>query len=202
LIELLVVVAIIAVLAAIALPRYRETVVKAKLAEAQSNLRTLAQALYRYHVDTGELPPARYYRDDLRCWQTPPELTTPNPYLHAPPPDPFDKLQSTSERKVSIKYLHPGPGFRNGRPTHESNPIYMWLQDPADPDNPAADIRVTDDSGPVKWAIWSVGPDGTSEFHPGQPDPHEPVPRRFWYDPTNGLNSNGNMVRLSDGQGS
>ena len=189
--------AIIGILVVIALPRYNRAVIAAKVAEATANLHAGALALNRYQVDTGTLPPAYYYRDDKRCWQIPPELTTPNPYLNVPPPDPFDMLQSTSKRKVSIKYIHPGRGFRNGRPTPDSHPIYIWVDDPSNPD---ADVLLTDDSGRVKWALWSVGPDGTSEFHPGQPDPHEPVPSRFWYDPTNGLKSAGNIVRLSDGR--
>ena len=199
LIEIIVVVAIIAILAVIALPRYNRTLIAAKVAEARSNLRTGAVALNRYQMGEGKLPPAHYYRNDKRCWQMPPELTTPNPYLTAPPPDPFDMLDSTSKRAISIKYIKPGPGFRDGKYRPE-RPIYIWLEDPSDPDNPSADTRVTDDSGPVKWALWSVGPDGTSEFHPGQPDPHDPVPRRLWYDPTNGLKSTGNIVRLSDGR--
>lgn len=53
LIEILIVVLIIAILAAIALPQYRKATEKTIIAEAIENLRAIAQANQRYYMATG-----------------------------------------------------------------------------------------------------------------------------------------------------
>jgi type IV pilus assembly protein PilE len=53
LIEILVVVLIISILAAIALPQYEKAVLRAKAKEAQINLRPIAEAQLRYYMATG-----------------------------------------------------------------------------------------------------------------------------------------------------
>ena len=57
LIELLIVVAIIAILAAIAVPNFLEAQVRSKLSRVHADLRTLATALEAYCVDQGNYPP-------------------------------------------------------------------------------------------------------------------------------------------------
>ena len=57
LIELLIVVAIIAILAAIAVPNFLEAQVRSKVARVKSDLRTTANALEAYRVDTNHYPP-------------------------------------------------------------------------------------------------------------------------------------------------
>ncbi|MDX2176202.1 MAG: type II secretion system protein GspG [Candidatus Sumerlaeia bacterium] len=56
LIELLIVVAIIAILAAIAVPNFLEAQVRAKVSRVQSDLRSLATALEAYRVDFNRYP--------------------------------------------------------------------------------------------------------------------------------------------------
>ncbi len=58
LIELLIVVAIIAILAAIAAPNFLEAQTRAKVSRAYSDLRTLITALESYHVDNNAYPTA------------------------------------------------------------------------------------------------------------------------------------------------
>ncbi len=58
LIELMVVVVIIGILAAIAIPKFQDVTESAKNAACRSNLRNIAGALNLYHADNGEFPGA------------------------------------------------------------------------------------------------------------------------------------------------
>ncbi len=53
-IELLIVVAIIAILAAIAVPNFLEAQVRAKVSRAQADMRSIATAIESYRVDNNE----------------------------------------------------------------------------------------------------------------------------------------------------
>src|SRR5215213_6581646 len=61
LIELLIVVAIIAILAAIAVPNFLEAQTRAKIARVKNDLRTMATALESYAVDNQKYPPRGIY---------------------------------------------------------------------------------------------------------------------------------------------
>lgn len=56
LLEMLVVVLIIGILAAIALPQYRKVVIKSKFAKVKSNVQALASAIERYYIAKDEYP--------------------------------------------------------------------------------------------------------------------------------------------------
>ena len=75
LIELLIVVAIIAILAAIAVPNFLEAQVRSKIARVKSDERTVGLALESYGLDNnGRYPPGRAVATPIR-------LTTPIAYL-------------------------------------------------------------------------------------------------------------------------
>ena len=57
LIELLIVVGIIAILAAIAVPNFLEAQIRAKVARSRADMRTVATALESYAVSENHLPP-------------------------------------------------------------------------------------------------------------------------------------------------
>ncbi|RLB07887.1 MAG: hypothetical protein DRG50_01470 [Deltaproteobacteria bacterium] len=57
LIELMIVVAIVGILAAIAIPAYLDYTVKAKMSEVTSALDALGQAASEYHASLGHFPP-------------------------------------------------------------------------------------------------------------------------------------------------
>jgi prepilin-type N-terminal cleavage/methylation domain-containing protein len=92
--ELLVVVAVISILAAIALPNFLHAQVRARVAACHSDMRAIGMALEMYYTDHNTYPPwiqnrvtgvddrhpnqIRYYR-----------LTTPTAYLSEIPRDPF-----------------------------------------------------------------------------------------------------------------
>jgi len=91
LIELLIVVAIIAILAAIAVPNFLEAQARAKVARATADLRSVATALESYRVDQNRYP-TMYERgfgggvaplqgSELKWWYVPDALSTPVAYL-------------------------------------------------------------------------------------------------------------------------
>lgn len=85
LVELLVVVAIISLLAAIAIPNFLNAQIRAKVARAKADMRTLAEALEAYHVDQNSYPQAAA----ILIWRRLVPLTTPVGYITSIPFDPF-----------------------------------------------------------------------------------------------------------------
>ena len=85
LVELLVVVAIISLLTAIALPNFLNAQTRAKVARAKADLHTLADALEIYCTDNSAYPQAALILPKRRLRP----LTTPVSYLTALPHDPF-----------------------------------------------------------------------------------------------------------------
>ena len=103
LIELLIVVAIIAILAAIAVPNFLEAQTRAKVSRAKNDLRTLAVGVESYHVDWGDWPfgpnagPAPNWASYM--WPGWPQeygqwfhLTTSISYLSSVPHDTFKRM--------------------------------------------------------------------------------------------------------------
>ncbi|MGI6454089.1 MAG: type II secretion system protein [bacterium] len=88
LIELLIVVAIIGILAAIAVPNFLNAQVRAKIARCHSDMNTLSNAFEMYSLDNGRYPymgPPNYWYSD---WIYP-RLTTPIAYVSTIPTDGF-----------------------------------------------------------------------------------------------------------------
>ncbi|MBM3334183.1 prepilin-type N-terminal cleavage/methylation domain-containing protein, partial [Candidatus Sumerlaeota bacterium] len=94
LIELLIVVAIIAILAAIAVPNFVEAQVRSKVSRVKADIRTIAIAMEAYFVDWNAYPRHLdfYYPtpvEQQEPWWRP--LTTPVAYMTTFPRDPFYK---------------------------------------------------------------------------------------------------------------
>lgn len=85
LIEILVVVAILGILAAIATTMYANVQQKARIARAQADLRTLASGVTAYTAHMGELPPTL---GDLTVASTNSQGQVAGPFLAAVPPPP------------------------------------------------------------------------------------------------------------------
>jgi len=199
LVELLVVVAIIAILAAIAVPNFLDAQTRSKVARMQADMRSLDTALASYQTDYNEAlrrrsddgntalgispSPTAYYP----CWQdrlfhyNP--LTTPIMYISSIPKDVFESQL-------------PDPMFR--------------LVDYLDPVQTARFIERARFAGhvdPAGYVILSVGPDGVmghtiAEYGSFCPDPYprETTSRgsfKYFYDPTNGTASYGNLYRFN-----
>jgi type II secretion system protein G len=194
LIELLIVVAIIAILAAIAVPNFLEAQTRAKVSKAKADMSSIGTALETYRLDYKSYPPARSFcaglMDSIGDYNMcPMEVTTPIGYISSRPSDVFNP-------KYNYKYISPGFGWANNVPTILA--IWVPRQFPGDSYPPEDIPYFKHGDSPVKWGLWSVGPKGDMGFWASGVQNH-PVPPRNWYDPTNGTISNGIVVRLSTG---
>ncbi len=187
LIELLIVVGIIAILAAIAIPNMLEAQIRAKVARVKSDLRTVTTALETYRVDSNAYCTYHYVANSKSyngysfhvggvvngLFQSPPfdgsnPLTTPVAYLSAMPGDVFgqrgeaDGLEGDEYYYVNWEYALARVSMSQG----------------------FADLR--DVQGP--WRLHSPGPDRTG------PD-SIPGGVHISYDPTNGTVSLGDVIR-------
>jgi type II secretion system protein G len=94
LVELLVVMSIILILSAIALPNFLDALMKAKIARAQGDLQTISHAIEQYRTDYPEYPKSIFadlgdLEIELGIFATLTTLTTPVKYLSELPRDPF-----------------------------------------------------------------------------------------------------------------
>ena len=86
LVELLIVVAIISILAAIAVPNMLEAQIRSKVSRAKADMRTLSFALEAYRTDNNHYPETYV----TTRWQRFIMLTTPIAYISSVPRDPFN----------------------------------------------------------------------------------------------------------------
>ncbi|MDX2175827.1 MAG: type II secretion system protein GspG [Candidatus Sumerlaeia bacterium] len=168
LIELLIVVAIIAILAAIAVPNFLEAQVRSKVSRAKADMRTLATAIEAYRVDENRYPNTRRGGNWLLFYQRLAFLTTPVAYITTLPQDPFADAGSTNNPQLAYDYLD--------RPSTLSLLPAVWNPFPGN-----------GDAANKAWRILSLGPDQRESLVLG-PQPVE-------YDPTNGTTSAGDIHR-------
>lgn len=178
LIELLIVVAIIAILAAIAVPNFLEAQTRAKVSRTQADLRSVAVALEAYIVDNNKYLPFAVPVRGLLGEQQIHLLTSPVAYITAIPEDPFQatKPQLTGS---SSKDYHPwrGPYLR-----------YFVYSDLTFLLN-----------GSMGWTVRSMGPDMDFDLVGHASDNDSAIPQNGIYDPTNGTISNGDILRSGGG---
>ncbi len=222
LIELLIVVAIIAILAAIAVPNFLEAQVRAKSGRAQADLRALATALESYHIDNNNYP---YVVDLLGMeWQMPGGfapgfitdgpggLTTPIAYLSSVLRDPFvmesdSNIERGPQGRPLLYYERSGFGYDgSGTPFNDEGRGVRAIRVPVDANGgllgTAPDFNTADPAlVPAAYVLYSLGPDRTHRVY--NEDGTVLVRSRFSvlnrYDPTNGTISTGNIVRLPGG---
>jgi type II secretion system protein G len=120
LIELLIVVGIIAILAAIAVPNFLESQVRAKISRVRSDMRTIAIAVESYAVDNNTYPFVPQTFTDLPARMR--QITSPIAYLTTIPADPFARkvdtlygLGSIEDAKGSAYLYNTGNASGGGR---------------------------------------------------------------------------------------
>lgn len=202
LIELLIVVAIIAILAAIAVPNFLEAQVRSKVSRTRADLRSVATGLEAYAADHNKYPP----NVPERFHTLPPHLSTPTAYLSSIRwVDPF----ADKERESG------GPGMD---PEFRREYSYFMVFSPGEL-GPNANVNVgpeavdTPGQNPGalarygRWRLVGVGPDKRYNrpfSEPNPPGPWNPNPPALRgadipYDPSNGTVTFGNLLRCQVG---
>jgi len=179
LIELLIVVAIIGVLAAIAVPNFLNAQVRAKVARCHSDMQALSTAFMSYDVDNNSFPffgGINWYSIFIY-----PALTTPIPYMSGIPKDGF----TLGEFKDNIhRYTGGHEDFYPGWNIKEMRKAgWTWGEEP---------VTRAVNSGCVMLTV-SRRPDKKEDIG-GSPPTGVLV-----YDASNGLNSGGDIYRLTPG---
>ncbi|NQU42279.1 prepilin-type N-terminal cleavage/methylation domain-containing protein [bacterium] len=179
LIELLIVVAIIAILAAIALPNFLEAQVRAKVSRVKGDQRTLGVAIEQYCVDYN-----RYPGDYLDTGQADHKanlkaLTTPVAYITHILPDPFatGSVFQIENHVGTYWYFRFDPVRDEGEPLNAGRKGYKWAVESWGP-RPVPEHS---------WAFYSARfiLNGTNVL--------------YVYDPTNGTKSVGHVIRTDKG---
>ena len=188
LIELLIVVLIIAILAAIAIPNFMEFQTRAKISRVKSDMRTMATGLEAYCVDYGTYPAVRYSEVPFTWFAYESALTTPIAYLTSVPKDPFMDQNPDGDWKIQYEYGAgkdgpPGVGYA----WDEGGPgVYMndtWLLDGSGPDGISETRGIT---GTSNYPWMGINPTPA----------HLDLLVALVYDPTNGTVSLGQIQRV------
>jgi len=171
-IELLVVVAIIAILAAIAVPNFLEAQTRAKVSRVKADFASLATSMEAYAVDFNSYPPdgnGGQYVGLVR-------LTTPIAFITTIPSDVFN-----------MGFLD-GYASTRAEPNTEINQARLYELGTGSLVNPAGGYPAQ------VWALAAYGPDRDDDTDTigSYPRTNRAVP----YDATNGTVSNGDVYRL------
>jgi type II secretion system protein G len=165
LIELLIVIAIILILIAIALPNFLEAQIRARVTKAKSELRTIATAQEMYFLDFKLYPPENEASIQIwGHWNTGLVwLTSPIRYLASGvPEDPFGVFHVDKADSTVVTY-------ESGGVETAAEPCRQCL---------------------VTWVFWSKGPDGEQGIWADNPHYGGDVRN---YSPTNGTKSTGSI---------
>jgi len=175
LIELLIVVAIIGILAAIAVPNFLNAQIRAKVAKVEGDFRSLATAIESYRLDTNA-----YLPYPLWGGHTHPNylnaLSTPIAFISSADgiEDPFRKKHIADNDGVA----KPRYGYFDPR----TSPV-QWFIIPGV-------YQGTDLPGSFEWTLISIGPSHVQHVDGGQPAGF------VVYDSSNGTVSWGNIYRF------
>jgi len=163
------VVAIIAILAAIAVPNFLEAQVRTKVTAVRNDFRTMNVAMQAYRIDHNDYPPDNLGTSWYNDWYPFIVLTTPLAYITSIPTNPF---------------------FDNRLPDGLPRGNYSYWRDYGD-----WGARYENKELGIFYAITSVGPDRTYQMEPVAVDVFNRAPSflNALYDSTNGTRSAGDL---------
>ncbi len=189
LIELLIVVAIIGILAAIAVPNFLNAQTRAKVARVESDFRTLATAIEMYYMDqNGYMPYPDWGGHTSPLYFN--ALSTPVTYLTNPEAvdDPFQLIED-QDSQIGFRYGYFDPTLPNGPRQKFFRPGAM------------KEWKGVEMPGNYKWWIISRGPDrimdgdsGTASMGAMQMEAGANI--FLIYDSSNGIHSRGDLHRF------
>jgi prepilin-type N-terminal cleavage/methylation domain-containing protein len=198
LIELLIVVAIIAILAAIAVPNFLEAQTRSKVSRILADMRSNVVAIEAYAVDWNQVMPCQGEPDlfrDYNLWiehRNPflsggqaRRLTSPVAYLSSVTQDVFNEgyVNAFTLKWISFGYVHyqvPATGQ------------VIWQQG-----SPVGQIGQTYPGRKWRWMLQSGGPDLRYNAGPDGSSAHQDGGLGGIYDPTNGTISSGDIYYLN-----
>jgi len=186
LIELLIVIAIIAILSAIAIPNFLEAQTRAKVARAMADMRSLATGIESYFVDYNAYPRGRPEGADKPNYvplsRRMVTLTTPVAYITRIPPDVFPATGWNGEGGTTQFTME-----------EKDLDAYDYYDAASDMEE---DQRNPDSTRHSMWRLASAGPDLWASFGIIRDNPPLPDRSGLDYDPTNGTVSWGDIVRV------
>lgn len=191
LIELLIVVAIIAILAAIAVPNFLEAQVRAKVSRAKSDMRTTATAIESYRVDSNTYPipadeageyPAPAPGDPFFDQTVPWIITTPIAYMSSLPADPFNQVVGI------VHHYHYGTRKRAKDVDNDEARFDEYVK-----------VCTGGSGSAAQYFLLSHGPN--LDHDPPSDTENPPWRDGALYDPTNGTVSHGDVLYFGPGIG-
>ncbi len=185
LIELLIVVAIIAILAAIAVPNFLEAQTRSKVSRAKADLRTIATAVESYRVDYNKVSRSIGLDVIERRWVA---YTTPIAYITSIPDDVFGDDVELSDWRINPDGS--GPEY----PRYRVFDYVTFLEREDGSREHSGQYQVLTDRGfstEIDWYVASQGPDNSVGLQFGSAE------AGVIYDPTNGTISRGDVIRVS-----
>jgi prepilin-type N-terminal cleavage/methylation domain-containing protein len=203
LIELLIVVAIIAILAAIAVPNFLEAQMRAKVSRAKADIRTVATAIESYAVDNNKYPIDGSTTDDQAYWYVPggptvtggvAGITSPIAYLSSNVlVDPFRTKAAAAAAMAADAPDSSHFTVDDYRRFRYTNWKYTYVDWRTPPGLPAYAAEYEQIYGAYR--LSSSGPDQSAGPSAGKPANASVATQYQVYDPTNGTVSAGDIMR-------
>jgi prepilin-type N-terminal cleavage/methylation domain-containing protein len=182
LIELLIVVAIIAILAAIAIPNFLAAQIRAKVSRSKAEMQSISTALESYYIDNNAYP--RYF-----CWNL--RATTPTSIRLIPLSTPIAYMSSIPRRDPFGDPINIPEGYDTYDYVDEQSIMDMCVD---------VNYEMSIWGGHTwgrGWRICGIGPDRIQTYADDLRGSHYPSPEApAFYDPSNGTVSNGDIIRF------